>query len=68
MRIQVDILEQVRNQVNYPKMSPPEAAQALAEKVGIQAARDTVRRVIEQVEDDVAEWNYWTDVRLWLLH
>ena len=58
----------VRSKVNYSRMLPAEVAQALAEKVGIREAREAVRKIIAEVEHDVAEWDYWTDVRLWLLH
>jgi hypothetical protein len=68
MRTQACALEIVRSKINYPRMNPAEAAQALAEKVGIQEARYAVRKILVEVEDDVAEWDYWTDVRLWLLH
>lgn len=68
MRTQAHTLAKVKRQVNYTVMTPPEAAQALAEKLGFQGARETVRQLIVEVEHDVAEWDYWTDVRLWLLH
>ncbi len=68
MRTQADTLQMVRSKVNYSKMLPSEAAQALADAVGMQEARDAVRKIITEVENDVAEWDYWTDVRLWLLH
>lgn len=77
MRTQVvtpNTLTKIKLKWGDPLEDPIEMAEKLGKRVGMVSAKETVNKIIKELEDDEtyditfeSEWDYWTDVRKWLL-